>query len=167
MILTSCLKHYGDYFWQHVNRYFSLWAVKNLLIWSRCLWCVTGVVARTCPEVLQSVYVCTCVCVCMCIFLNTQHLCLGCVWRPRPQPNKLQGVWMLNVQGSSACLSLHLCNPLTAEEQHTPLPPFSDCTAVCVKHRFTHILCCCRWLLLMQKTGDHIHEDIPDLLRDL
>lgn len=95
-------------------------------------------VAGTGPQVLQSVHVCTCVCDCECVFskywAHIQHLCLGCVWSPGPQPNKLRGVWMLNISGSSACLSLHLCSPLTAEEQHTPLPPFSDCTAVWNTH---------------------------------
>lgn len=114
---------------------FPPWALRQLLVLSQCAWCVTALTSsKTRPRGAPKR---ACVHTRECTFFkhwaHIQHLCPGCVWSPGPQPHRLQGVWMLNIQAALRA-SLYLCNPFTAEEQHTLLSPFSDCTAVWSTH---------------------------------
>ena len=148
--------------------FFLLWELSSSC-WpdQEALWCVTGASSsknrpRGAP-LCACVWECVCVRVCVCTFpkhwAHIQHLCLGCVWSPG-------GHSRVN-SGSCECwTSGQLCASLSAPLQplhsrrttHTPLPPFSDCTAVW-KHTLRSLGCCWR-LLLMQETGEHVHEDL-------
>lgn len=104
----------------------NCWSCHNVSnVWQR------SPVARPGPGVLRSVHVCTHV---SARFLNTELTSSICVLGVcGARGHSLIGVWMLNIQAALRA-SLYLCNPFTAEEQHTLLSPFSDCTAVWSTH---------------------------------
>lgn len=185
MILTSCLWHYGHCFWQKLwilcqqyvghegakpqkKKVFPLRAVKQLLVWSGSLWCVTG--AGSSKHRPRGAPVCVYLCVCVHVLSElTSSICVLGVCGARGHSRVNSGRVNVERSGSSACFSL--CTSATSSQLrnntlHSLQPLWLHCSE---ENTHSGSLCCsfcCCWLFINAGdrrpcSGGRTHRELP------